>query len=38
MQTIAHVLCPVDVSEAAVQSLRYAAALSSLLGSDLKIL
>lgn len=38
MQTIRHLLCPVDLSEPAVQSLRYAAALSSLLGSDLTIL
>ena len=38
MLTIRHLLCPVDLSEPAVQSLRYAAALSSLLGSDLTIL
>jgi hypothetical protein len=38
MQTIRHLLCPVDLSEPAGQSLRYAAALSSLLGSDLTIL
>jgi len=38
MQTIRHLLCPVDLSEPAGQSLRYASALSSLLGSDLTIL
>jgi nucleotide-binding universal stress UspA family protein len=38
MQTIRHLLCPVDLSEPAGQSLRYAAALSLLLGSDLTIL
>ena len=38
MQKIRHLLCPVDLSEPAVQALRYAAALSSLLGGDLTIL
>ena len=38
MQTIRHLLCPVDLSESSAQALRYAVALSSLVNGDLTIL
>jgi nucleotide-binding universal stress UspA family protein len=38
MQTIRHLLCPVDLSDPSAQALRYAAALSSVVDGDLTIL
>ena len=38
MQTIQHVLCPVDLSEPSAQALRYAAAFSSVVNADLTVL
>jgi nucleotide-binding universal stress UspA family protein len=38
MQTIRHLLCPVDLSEPSAQALRYAAAFSSVVDGDLTIL
>jgi nucleotide-binding universal stress UspA family protein len=38
MQTIRHLLCPVDLSEPSAQALRYGAALSSVVNGDLTIL
>jgi nucleotide-binding universal stress UspA family protein len=38
MRVIRHLLCPVDLSDPSAQALRYAAALSSVVGGDLTIL
>jgi hypothetical protein len=38
MQTIRHLLCPVDLSDPSAQALRYAAALTSVVDGDLTIL
>lgn len=38
METIRHVLCPVDLSKPSAQALRYAAAFRSVVGGDLTVL